>query len=142
MVRGVLLFLDRGEASIDAYAVGAAARRLLAAFPDESSARMPRPLFACRMDRVRHLGRPRFRPARPELACHSIREASATTREKSAFEKERHSSGSEASCILLKANRFAIDDSFSPYRAAYNSDLWPHGRHWPFGRRIPLAGRF
>src|SRR5260370_3664125 len=88
MVCRVPVVLDRGEAKVHADRDRAGDRRLLAAFPDESPARIAPALFTRRVDRILHLGRPRARPACPELECKTIRGASATTTETSAFKSE------------------------------------------------------
>ena len=74
MVRRVPLVLDCGEASIDADRNRAGDSRLPVSFSDESSARVPRALFARRMDRLRHLDWSRVRPASSELERKVIRE--------------------------------------------------------------------
>src|SRR6266403_3397343 len=56
MVCGLSLCLDGGETDIHANRDRARDCRLSAAFPDESSARIPRAFFAVRMECLRHLG--------------------------------------------------------------------------------------
>jgi hypothetical protein len=59
-----------------------------------------------------------------------------SARMRAEFEWER------PSCILLKADHSAVDDSLPPSWAADNSDIRPHGCHRPLGCSVSLAGRF
>ncbi len=82
MVRGLPVVLDRGETSIDADCDRDGDCRLVATHSDEGSACISGALFARRMDRVRHLGSSRARPASLEIACKILHEALTTTTKK------------------------------------------------------------